>query len=153
MTQYNVNVHTVAARQLAVVQQRLQWNELGSKLIPLLDRVYIQVHAGKIIQHGQNVFVYRDATQEGVTVEVGVEVSGPFEDVEDVVYASTPAGEVASVLHVGPYADLGKAHDALVRWCDELQRPRANVYWEVYGDWEEDPAKLETEVFYLLENG
>ncbi|HEX3249488.1 MAG TPA: hypothetical protein VHS05_08675, partial [Pyrinomonadaceae bacterium] len=25
------------------------------------------------------------------------------------------------------------------------------TYWEVYGDWNEDPGKLETEVFYLLE--
>ena len=151
MTQYNVNIYTIPMRHLAVARRRVQWDELGSHLISLLDRVYIQVHAGNVIQSGQNVFVYRDATKEGVTVEIGVEVSGPFEAVEDVVYASTPTGEVASVLHVGPYTDLRKAYDALIQWCEELQRPRANVYWEVYGDWEEDPTKLETEVFYLLQ--
>ena len=151
MTQYDIQIHSVPARHLAVVRRWLQWAELGNNLIPLLDRVYIQVHAGRVIQQGQNVFVYRDATKEGVTVEIGVEVSGPFDDVEDVVYASTPAGEVASLLHIGPYTKLGKAYDALVQWCDELQRPRANIYWEVYGDWDADPAELETEVFYLLQ--
>ncbi len=23
-------------------------------------------------------------------------------------------------------------------------------YWEVYGDWDDDPSKLRTDVFYLL---
>ncbi len=29
----------------------------------------------------------------------------------------------------------------------ELAGPR----WEIYGDWREDPADLETEVYYLLQ--
>jgi effector-binding domain-containing protein len=95
--------------------------------------------------------VYRDATKDGVTAEVGVEVSGPFEAIDEVVYSSTPLGEVASTLHIGPYSNLGRAYDALAQWCKEHNRPRAKIYWEVYGDWNEDPDKLETEVFYLLE--
>lgn len=138
-------------RHLAVVQRRLKWSELGSNLIPLLDRVYVQVRMGKITQSGHNVFVYRDPREDGVTAEVGVEVSGPFEAIDDVVYSSTPSGEVASTLHIGPYSDLGGAYDALAQWCREQNRPRGKIYWEVYGDWNEDPAKLKTEVFYLLE--
>jgi len=108
-----------------VVRRRLKWNELGKNLIPLLDRVYVQVRAGKIAQSGHNVFVYRDATKDGVLVEVGVEVSGPFESIDDVVYSSTPFGEVASTLHVGPYSELRGAYDALSQWCKEHNRPRA----------------------------
>jgi effector-binding domain-containing protein len=147
---YQIKIHSVPLRHLAVVRQRLRWSELGSNLIRFLDRVYSQVRAGKIAQSGHNVFVYRDPTKEGVTVEVGIEVSGPFEPIDDVVHSSTPSGEVASTLHVGPYSDLGGAYDALVQWCREHNRPRATTYWEVYGDWNEDPSKLETEVFYLL---
>lgn len=134
-----------------MVRRRLEWSELGGNLIPLLDRVYARVRAGKIIQSGQNVFVYKEGTNDHVTVEVGVEVAAPFEDVEDVVYSSTPSGEVASTLHIGPYSDLGSAYDALRRWCQEHHRAQMNVFWEVYGDWEEDPTKLQTEVFYLLQ--
>ena len=148
---YEIKIHSVPWRQLAVVRRRLKWSELGEHLIPLLDRVYFKGRAGKVIQSGQNVFVYRDGTKEGVTVEVGVEVSNRFEDVDDVVYSSTPFGEVASTLHVGPYSDLGGAHDAVRRWCEEHRRPQANVWWEVYGDWDDDPSKLQTEVFYLLQ--
>ncbi len=149
--QYEIKIQSVPARQLALVRRRRKWSELGAQLIPLLDRVYAQVRAGKVIQSGQNVFVYKDGTKDGVTVEIGVEVPDRFEDVDDVVYSSTPSGEVASTLHVGPYSDLGDAHDAVRQWCKEQRRPQANVFWEVYGDWEEDPLKLETEVFYLLQ--
>ncbi len=148
---YEIKIHSVPARQLAVVRRRLKWSELGGHLIPLLDRVYVQVRAGKVIQSGQNVFLYRDSAQDGVTVEVGVEVQDRFEDVDDVVYSSAPSGEVASTLHTGPYSDLGGAHEAVARWCQEHHRSQANVSWEVYGDWEEDPSKLQTEVFYLLQ--
>jgi Metal binding domain of Ada len=30
-------------------------------------------------------------------------------------------------------------------------RQRAGTSWEVYGDWEEDPAKRRTDVYFLLE--
>ncbi len=149
--QYELKIQSVPARQLAVVRRRRKWSELGGNLIPLLDRVYAQVHAGKVIQSGQNVFVYKDGTKDGVTVEVGVEVQDRFKDVDEVVYSSTPSGEVVSALHVGPYSDLGGAYDAVTRWCKEHHRLQANTWWEVYGDWEEDPSKLETEVFYLLQ--
>ena len=152
MSQYEIKNHSVPSRHLAVIKQQLKWSALGTNLIPLLDRVYVQVRAGLIVQSGHNVFVYKDATKDGVRVEVGVQVSDYFENVEDVVYSSTPSGEVASTLHVGPYSDLSHAYDALSLWCKEHHRARANTYWEVYGDWEEDPSKLETEVFYLLQS-
>ena len=153
MVQYEIKIHSVPTRHLAVVRQRLKRSDLGANLISFLDRVYAKVHAGKVVQTGQNVFVYKDGTKDHITVEVGVEVAGPFEDTEDVIYSNTPSGEVASTLHIGPYSDLGEAYDALSQWCREHHRAQANICWEVYGDWEEDPAKLQTEVFCLLQSG
>ena len=39
---------------------------------------------------------------------------------------------------------------ALIAWCNEKGLERTSVNWEVYGDWEEDPAKRRTDVFHLL---
>jgi effector-binding domain-containing protein len=105
------------------------------------------------IQTGQNIFIFRDGSSDGVTVEVGVEVASAFAPTEGVVSVTTPAGEVASTVHTGPYSGLGSAHDAVVRWCTEQRRPHANVWWEIYGDWKEDPTQLQTEVFYALSGG
>ena len=110
------------------------------------------VRAGKIAinRAGHTVFVYRDGTKDCVTVEIGVEIAAPFDAVDGVAYSQTPPGDVVSTVHVGAYSGLGAAYDALVGWCGQSQLARAGVWWEVYGDWHEDPGQVETEVFQLL---
>jgi len=147
---YTVAVQRVATRHVAAVRDRRRWADLGPKLLALLDRVYVAVRAGRVAQTGQNVFIFRDRSPDAVTVEIGVEVSGPFAPVDDVVPVTTPAGEVASTVHTGPYSGLGAAHAAVIEWCAQHGRTRADVWWELYGDWHDDPARLETEVVYAL---
>jgi effector-binding domain-containing protein len=148
---YEVTVRSVPSRQVAVVRDRRRWADLGAKLLPLLDRVYAAVRAGKLVQTGPNIFTFRDGSKDEVTVEVGVEATAAFEPADGVFAAATPAGEVASTVHIGPYSGLGAAHEAVIRWCKENGRTRANVWWEVYGDWHEDAAQLQTEIFYSLQ--
>ena len=147
---YEVTVRSVPKRHVAVVRDRLPWSELGTKLLPLLDRVYVAVRSGRVVQSGQNIFIYRDGRRDGVSVAVGVEIAEPFSPVDEVVCSETPAGEAAMTTHVGPYSGLGDAHAAVIRWCNEHARIRAGVWWEIYGDWEADPARLQTEVYYSL---
>jgi effector-binding domain-containing protein len=148
--EYEVMVQVVPSRYAAVVRDRRKWADLGAKLMPLLDRVYVEVRAGRVAQAGHNIFIYRDATKDEVTVEIGVEVSAPFEPTGGVVFTATPAGEVASTRHPGPYSGLGGAYEAVIRWCQEHGRRRGNVYWEVYGDPDEDTGEVETEVVWSL---
>jgi hypothetical protein len=54
--------------------------------------VYVAVRAGQIVQTGQNIFIYRDASRDGANVEVGVEVGERFEPVGEIVYAETARG-------------------------------------------------------------
>lgn len=147
---YDVAIQVVPSRPLAAVRERRAWGDLGARLLPLLDRVYGAVRAGKVVQTGHNVFLFRDGARDGVTVEIGVEVASAFEPTDGVLSVATPAGEVASTVHRGPYSGLGGAHDAVVRWCKDHGRRHADVWWEIYGDWHEDPALLETEVLYAL---
>lgn len=147
---YEVAIQVVPSRYVAVVRDRRRWADLGARLLPLLDRVYMVVRAGKVVQTGHNIFIFRDGSKDSVTVEVGVEVSSAFESIDGVLSVVTPAGEAASAVHKGPYSGLGGAHEAITRWCKEHGRMGANVWWEIYGDWQEDPAQLQTEIFYSL---
>jgi hypothetical protein len=46
---------------------------------------------------------------------------------------------------------MAPAYASLSRWCESHARRATGVSWEVYGDWEDDPRKRRTDLFYLLE--
>ena len=84
-------------------------------------------------------------------VDFGVQVAQAFEPQGNVRCIETPAGEVAQTVHVGPYERLPDAHNA-VHGFGMLAHRRTigQASWEIYGDWTDDPAKLETTITYLL---
>lgn len=83
-------------------------------------------------------------------IDFGVQVMGSFASEGEVSPAETPAGQVASAVHVGPYERLGETHNAIHAWAAANKVTFAGKSWEIYGDWSDDPAKLETRVEYLL---
>lgn len=66
---------------------------------------------------------------------------------------TTTAGEVATVAHFGEYSAMDGAYAALDQWCSANGRRQAGVSWEVYGDWDDDPAKRRTDIYKLLSPG
>jgi effector-binding domain-containing protein len=64
--------------------------------------------------------------------------------------SATPAGTVASTIHMGAYDQLKGAHDAIHRWVRENGKRIAGQSWEVYNHWSDDQSRLRTDVFYLL---
>jgi effector-binding domain-containing protein len=138
------------AQPTAVVRRRLTWEDFRTTWNGLLDQVYDRVRSGTVVQDGHNVMVYRDVADGRVDVEVGVEAAGPFPAAGDVVPSELPGGRVVVAVHHGSYHELRTTHDAVHRWCTAQGLALAGPRWEVYGDWHEDVARLETEVVYLL---
>jgi effector-binding domain-containing protein len=95
----------------------------------------------------QNVMLYKDQRPD---VEVGVLVSGSFQAEGPVVLSALPAGEVATAIHRGDYANLGVTHEAVRDFAAALGRDLAGPCWEIYGHARPDPNEAETEVFWLL---
>ena len=85
-----------------------------------------------------------------MNVDFGVEVTRSFETLGEVYATETPAGEVATAVHIGGYDGLNEAHDAIHAWAGAHQRVFAGQSWEIYGDWSDDLSKVETTVVYLL---
>ena len=52
--------------------------------------------------------------------------------------------------HIGSYAKLAAAHQAIKSWCAATGRAIGACSWEIYGDWTNDETLLETNVVYLL---
>jgi effector-binding domain-containing protein len=148
---YTVQLQRAARQPLAVVRRRATKAEL-SKVVPeACGAVWAVVKAQQLKGAGRHVAVYLD---DVMNIEVGVELDGPFAGAGEVVPSATPAGEVATTTHYGPYQQLGGAHDAIHQWCRDNARTPVRPCWEIYGhwlpEWNEDPSKIRTDVFYLL---
>lgn len=151
---YDVRAERGEPRSLAAIRTRVAPDRLGAEIIRLLDVIWPLLRA----QHastGHNVVIYHGAQDGVLTVDVGVEVPAGFRPADDgdgdVQPATTPPGEVATTAHFGEYSDLAGAYTALERWCAANGRRPAGVNWEVYGHWDDDPAKRRTDVYFLLE--
>ena len=147
----DVRTEWAQPRVLAAISSTTTPQELGTDIVRFLDVVW-PVLREQGVRTDHNVVVYRSGGGAGtLAVDVGVEVLSSFEDRGEVRHVLTPSGEVATTAHFGEYSDLGQAYAALQRWCADHSRSPARVNWEVYGDWEEDPAKRRTDVYFLLE--
>jgi len=149
---YDVRARLVDSIPLAVVRRQARPADL-TRVVPQGCGLVWERLKAQGVRGGRHVALYWDW---GTTVrlEVGAEVSGPFAERDDLVRSATPAGVVASVTHLGSYAGLRAAHDALHGWCTAERRQFAGPSWEIYGhwqpEWDADPSQIRTDIFYLL---
>jgi hypothetical protein len=141
----------VVARPVAGVHVQIPRGRVAEEFGRHLDKVYAAARAGAVQLDGQNIFIYRAAVEDQLIVEFCVGVTAPFAAVGAVVPLETPHGVAAMTTHFGDYARLGEANAAILAWCRTKDRLLAGPSWEVYGHWHADPAKLRTEIYYLLQ--
>src|SRR5262245_24841743 len=149
----NVCVEIVKPRKLAAVRRQVPIGSVGSAWRPALDQVWTFLRSQPGLRtDGHNIFLYHHPARRGdpMDVDFGVEVTRSFIPSGEVCEASTPAGEAAIAVHRGGYDQLRGTHDAIHQWAKSHNRTFAGRSWEIYGDWFDDPSKLETTVVYLL---
>ena len=113
--------------------------------------VSVAARTGALKLDGQNVFIYRTASADELTVDFCVGTTASFDPVGAVLPLETPSGVAAMTTHHGEYGRLSEANAAILAWCRANNRRRAGPSWEVYGHWHADSAELRTEVYYLLQ--
>ena len=145
-----VQVAHVGSTPLAVLCRQVRASELA-RVVPEGCGVVWSFVRARQLRAGRHVAVYWDCT---IRLEVGVELIDSFQDGGDVVTSATPAGRAASVVHRGPYNQLGMAHQAIRDWCSAHNLQLAGPNWELYGHWQDewnsDPSQIRTDVFYQL---
>ncbi len=146
-----VHLEQRASQPLAVVR-RLASRQMLSQVVPdACGIVWNALRTQQVAGAGRHVAVYLD---DQINLEVGVELDAPFTGFGEVIPSATPAGLVAATTHFGPYSQLHEAHAAIHQWCRNNHCTLAGPSWEIYGhwqdDWNRDPAKICTEVCYLV---
>ena len=145
----DVRVEVVEPRRLAAVRRQVRMGAVASVWREALDQVwaFLRTQPG-LRTDGHNVFLYHHG--DPMDVDFGVEVTRSFPPSGEVHEATTPSGEAAIAIHRGAYDQLHATHQAIRQWAKSHDRIFAGRSWEIYGDWSDDPSKLETTVVYLL---
>jgi len=153
MTPHPIHVQHLDSIPVAVIRRQAKPADL-SRLVPECCGLVWEVMRAQKVKAGRHVAIYWDGS---IRLEVGVEVQAPFSEQGEVVRSATPAGMVASTTHLGPYAGLGAAHDAVHQWCRANNHRLAGPSWEIYGHWDPgwdaDPSRIRTDIYYLLTSG
>jgi effector-binding domain-containing protein len=148
---YTVQLQPSPASHLAIVRRRTSLPELSRVVPQACGDVWNAIRAQKIQGAGRNIAVYLD---NEINLEIGVELDTPLTAAGDLIPSQLPTGTVATTAHFGPYRRLGEAHDAVIAWCKSQGHQLVRPSWETYGHWVEewnhDPTKIRTDVFYLL---
>ena len=149
---YQVRLEQFPGHALAVVRRRATKAQFASVIPEACGLVWNAIRAHDL-KGGRHVAVYLDNVYN---LEIGVELDAPFTGGGEVVPSSLPAGPVAVTTHFGPYQNLGQAHDAIHQWLKQTGREAIRPCWETYGhwldEWNNDPSKIRTDVYYLLRN-
>jgi len=148
---YDIRLEQSTSRPLAVVRRRAAQHEL-SKVVPeACGLVWNVLRAQQVTGAGRHVAIYWDC---GINLEVGAELDAPSAGHGEVVPSAIPAGPVATTTHYGPYGELHHAHVAIQEWCKQNGHTFAGPNWEIYGHWKDewnrDPSKIVTDVYYIL---
>ncbi len=145
---HEVVVETAQAEVMAAVRATVPVRDVARAWKPALDQVWAFLKTNDALRPGHNLFLYHhpERWNEPMNIDFGVQVARRFEPGGGVRCVETPAGLVATTLHIGPYDQLNEAHNAIHAWCAAHQRKIAQASWEIYGDWNHDPSLLETTI-------
>jgi len=148
---YDIQLQKQTARPLAVIRRRASPQQLPKVIPEACGIVWKILRTHRIGGAGRHIALYWDCE---INLEVGVEMLAPFAGCGEVVGSTTPAGLVATTIHHGPYQQLHAAHEAIRQWCATNDYTLAGPNWEIYDHWQDewnrDPTKIRTDVFYLL---
>ena len=143
---YEVREVVTEGTPTAVIKMAVGPDRYATAVPAACGRVWESHRSEPFVNAGRHMAVYA----ANVLKEVGVEVGATFEPRGDVVPSSLPGGRVATTTHIGPYQDLGKAHEAVQRWCRDHGRSPVKCCWEIYGHERGDGSAPRTDVFYWL---
>lgn len=117
----------------------------GEEIRTLLDRVWPVIRAGGLKHKGINWVVY----EAGHSIFAGVEIEHSAA-VAGLEQKAVRLDRYAACKHVGPYHLLSQTGDAMKAELRKRGLVSGPPYIEVYGHWNDDPAKLETELIHAL---
>lgn len=139
---------TVEAVPTVATRASVRREEIPNAIRAGLDPIWKFIRTKPELKFGFNVVVYLEGPKR---MEIGVQLPGEYEVPAGIIRTQSPAGLAARAVHWGSYAELGRTYDAIHAWMKANKLKPTGPFWELYGHWNDDPAKLRTDIYYLVE--
>lgn len=100
---------------------------------------------------GMPFAAYYNMDMQNLDIEIGFPVARKLAGKGEVQASEFPGGKLASVLHIGPYDQVGPAYDALMQWIKAQGYEATGVAYELYYSGPETPPQeIKTEIVFPL---
>jgi hypothetical protein len=143
---YDIDLVDLQQQQAAVVRDVVPHHGIGEFLARAFGEVMAAVDRQDLHVSGPPFARYRSASSEAWEVEAGFPVHGVAAAEGRVEPVTLPGGRMARTVHVGEYADVGRAYEAVLGWLVEQGYVAQGDPWECYLDGPEVP-RPRTEIF------
>lgn len=147
----NIHVIDLQPQHGVGIEAPVRWVDLAQTIRPMFDRLY---KPGVLAPgHGHNFIFYRDETDDGAMMTVGIldrQSAGADPDVKPV---QIPGGRVITGVHWGDYANMRSTYDAIRAEAKAKGLKRIWNALEIYGDWFDDISKVRTDIYLYLAVG
>ncbi len=112
----------------------------------LMDKMWQTLRSNNLKNKGQNIIVY----DENENVFAGVELNEVIVDYHGLERKSITLSSYAYFKHVGPYDLIKQAGQKMKGELKEKGIETCLPYIEIYGHWNKDESKLETELLMCV---
>jgi effector-binding domain-containing protein len=122
-------------------------SELPSVLGSTFGELYQRIESSGVAPAGPPFVIYLDDSEPGVrwSIDICAPVSAPISAAPEFEFCDMPAGRVVSVMHFGPYDELGIVYDAIDRFIKEKDLTVAGPPREFYfSEPDVPPEKVQT---------
>ncbi|REE66997.1 GyrI-like small molecule binding protein [Paenibacillus taihuensis] len=131
-----------------VSKKHQQGTSYSSDVRELMDQLWGEIGAKKLPHLGINHMIYGRDDE----VIAGVELKPEAAEIAHNLRAfNVTLSSYAYCKHIGPYDRLCDAYDRIHAAAAEAGLKAAHPGVEVYGHWDEDTSKLETEIYQSVE--
>ena len=140
---YDIHTVEVDSQHAAVLSRTCSMDELGPFLADAFDTVLGALARAAVPVDGKP-FARYDMVDGGFSVEAGFPCPPNLDLDGDVHTITLPGGTAALTTHIGPYAGVAAAYQAIEEWFTTSGHRPTGAPWETYLDGPEVPEPRTT---------
>jgi len=144
----------LAARRAAVIHAEASTEELPATFARIFPAVHAALTEQGVTDMGHVIAVYHSMDANQMTLSAGIEIGDGVEPGGEIELLEMPASDAVKADHFGPYEELGRTHEQVWQYVQEIGRAPSGGPIERYitdPGAEPDTSKWHTEILLPLQ--